>query len=72
MDSFFNDIAVFMLCVVKSNEFTIIFINVGDNNNGMSKVSADVFNGYIRSAKVRLRTDIGTFEMIFVDVFFVL
>lgn len=69
-NAFFDGFVIFVPCVVKSNKFTIIFINAGGSNNGTPQVSADVFDGYIRSAGVGLGTDIETIGMIFVDIIF--
>lgn len=69
-NAFFDGFVIFVPCVVKSNKFTIIFINAGGNNNGTPQVSADVFDGHIRSAGVGFGTDIETIGMIFVNIIF--
>ena len=69
-NAFFDGFVIFVPCVVKSNKFTIIFINAGGSNNGTPQVSADVFDGYIRSAGGGLGTDIETIGMICVDIIF--
>lgn len=43
---------IFMSDIVESHIFTVIFINAGSGNNRTYKVSADVFNGDIRSTEV--------------------
>ena len=69
-NAFFDGFVIFVPCVVESNKFTIIFINAAGSNNGTPQVSADVFDGHIRSAGVGFGTDIETIGMIFVNIIF--
>lgn len=69
-NAFFNGFVVFVSCVVESNKFTVLFIDAGGSNNRAAKVSADVFDSDIRSAKIWFSPDIETFGMIFIDIIF--
>ena len=69
-NTFFNGFIVLVSCVMKSNIIAVIFINTRGGDNGTTKVSADVFDGDIRSTKVRFGTDIEAFGMIFKNIIF--
>lgn len=47
-DGFHNKFVVLMSVVMKSNIFTIVFINEGSGNDGAAKISADVFGNNLR------------------------
>ena len=57
-NGFSNSIIVFVSGVMKGYIFAVISINTRCGNNRSAEVSADVFNGDIRSAKIWLCTDI--------------
>ena len=59
-NSFSNSFVVFVSGVMKGYIFTVIIINTGCGNNRSAEVSADVFNGDIRSAETWLCTNIKT------------
>ena len=44
-DAFFNGFVIFVPCVMKSNKFTIIFINAGGSNNGTLLMYLMVISG---------------------------
>jgi len=43
-ESFFNIYIIFMTVVMEGNKVTIIFDNPGSGNDGMSKVTPDIFH----------------------------
>ena len=51
-NGFSNSFIVFVSGVMKGYVFTVISINTRCGNNRSAEVSADVFNGDIRSAKI--------------------
>lgn len=57
-DGFHNELVVFMPVVMKSNIFTIVFINAGSGNDGSARISADVFGNNLRIAFVGLGINI--------------
>lgn len=57
-NGFSNSFIVFVSGVMKGYVFTVISINTRCGNNRSAEVSADVFNGDIRSAKIWFCTDI--------------
>ena len=57
-NGFSNSFIVFVSGVMKGYIFAVISINTRCGNNRSAEVSADVFNGDIRSAKIWLCTDI--------------
>lgn len=57
-DGFHNELVVFVSVVMKSNIFTIVFINAGSGNDGAAKISADVFGNNFRIAFVGLGINI--------------
>lgn len=59
-DGFSNCFVVFVSGVMKGYIFAVIIINTGCGNNRSAEVSADVFNGDIRSAETWLCTNIKT------------
>lgn len=58
-----NGFIIFVTSVMKGYIFAIVIINTGSGNNGSSKIPADIFNRDIRSAKIRLCTDIESVSM---------
>lgn len=60
---FNNGFVIFVPCVMKGYIFAIIVINTGSGNNGSFELSADIFNGDVRSTKIRLCTNIKTISM---------
>ena len=59
-DGFSNRFVVLVSGVMKGYIFAVIIINTGCGNNRSAEVSADVFNGDIRSAETWLCTNIKT------------
>ena len=59
-DGFSNCFVVFVSGVMKGYIFAVIIINTGCGDNRSAEVSADVFNGDIRSAEIWLCTNIKT------------
>ena len=57
-DGFSNCFVVFVSGVMKGYIFAVIIINTGCGDNRSAEVSADVFNGDIRSAEIWLCTNI--------------
>ena len=57
-NGFSNSFIVFVSGVMKGYIFAVISINTRCGNNRSAEVSADVFNGDIRSAKIWFCTDI--------------
>lgn len=57
-NGFSNSFIVFVSGVMKGYIFAVLSINTRCGNNRSAEVSADVFNGDIRSAKIWLCTDI--------------
>ena len=51
-NGFGNELVIFMTIVVKGDIFTVIIIDARVSNNRPSKISANVFNSDIRSAKI--------------------
>ena len=60
---FNNGFIIFMSSVVEGYIFPIIIINTRGSDNRSAEISADVFNGDIRSAKVGFSTNIETISM---------
>ena len=60
---FSNGFIIFVTSVVKSNIIPIVIINTRGSDNRSAEISADVFNGDIRSAKVGFSTNIETISM---------
>ena len=57
-NGFLNVLIIFVTIVMERDKITGIRIDPGSGNDRPSKVSADVFNGDIRSAKIWFCTDI--------------
>ena len=57
-NGFSNSFIVFVSGVMKGYIFTVIIINARCGNNRSAKIATDVFNGDIRSTKIRLCTNI--------------
>lgn len=64
-DGFHNKFVVLMSVIMKSNIFTIVFINAGSGNDGAAKISADVFGNNLRITFIGLDINI---KAIFVSV----
>ena len=69
-NGFSNSFGVFVSGVMKGYIFTVIIINTRCSNNRPAEVSADVFNGDIRSAKIWFCTNIKTVGMFGVHFIF--
>ena len=57
---------VFVPGVMKSNHITIVIINTRSSDYRATKVTTDIFDCYIRSTFVWLRSDIETIRIFFV------
>ena len=57
-NGFSNSFIVFVSSVMKGYIFAVIIINTRCGDNRSAKISADVFNGDIRSTKIWLGTNI--------------
>ena len=62
-NGFSNSLVVFVSGVMKGYIFTVIIINTRCGNNRSAKVTTDVLNGDIRSAKIWFCTNIKTVGM---------
>ena len=69
-NGFSNSFIVFVSGVMKGYVFTVISINTRCGNNRSAEVSADVFNGNIRGAEIRLCTNIKPIRVIRVHFIF--
>lgn len=69
-NGFSNSIIVFVSGVMKGYIFTVIIINTRCGNNRSAKVTTDVLNGDIRSAKIWFCTNIKTVGMFGVHFIF--
>ena len=69
-DALFDGLIIFVPGVMERDIFHVVFINTGSGDNRTSQIPADVFNGDIRSTKVRFSPDIKTGCMIFIDIIF--
>ena len=55
---------------MEGDSITIVFIDARSSNNRASQISADIFDGNIRDAKVGFGSDIENIGMVFLDVIF--
>lgn len=66
--TFFDGLIHFMACVMERNVFPIVFINAESGNNGMPKVSVDIFDSDVRCAEIGFSIVTEFFRMIIVDI----
>ena len=69
-NAFGDCLIVFVSGVMKSNHIAIIIINTGSCDYRATKITADIFNGYIRSAFIRFCSNIETIRIFFVQFIF--
>ena len=71
-DGFHNQFAILIAVIVKGGHVTIIFINAGSSDDGLSKIASDVFGDNLGVAFVGFGMDIETVFVVPIDSSFYL